>query len=193
LFSKYSNILQIDLKGKTVMNYVSSHDDGYPFDKKREKTFESATKLLLTPGISQVYYGDETARPLDIEGTNGDATLRSMMNWDDLKTNKMTFKLLNHWQKLGQFRKNHPSVGAGIHKQITSSPYVFSRDYSNGNYNDKVVVGLDLPIGKKEISVGTIFENGTKVKDVYSGTTSEVINGKIVLDTSESILLLEKE
>jgi len=192
LFSKYSNILQNDLKGKTVMNYVSSHDDGWPFDKKREKTFESGTKLLLTPGISQVYYGDETARSLDIEGTNGDATLRSMMNWDDLKTNKMTFKVLNHWQKLGQFRKNHPSVGAGIHKQITSSPYVFSRDYSNGNYSDKVVVGLDLPIGKKEISVGTIFKNGTKVKDVYSGKTSEVIDGKVAIDSEFGIILLEK-
>jgi len=192
LFSKYSNILQNDLKGKTVMNYVSSHDDGYPFDKKREKTFESGTKLLLTPGVSQVYYGDETARSLDIEGTNGDATLRSMMNWDDLKTNKMTFKVLNHWQKLGQFRKNHPSVGAGIHRQITSSPYVFSRDYSNGNYSDKVVVGLDLPIGKKEISVGTIFENGTKVKDAYSGKTAEVIDGKVAIDSEFGLVLLEK-
>lgn len=192
LFSKYSNILQNDLKGKTVMNYVSSHDDGWPFDKKREKTFESGTKLLLTPGVSQVYYGDETARSLDIEGTNGDATLRSMMNWNDLKTNKMTFKVLNHWQKLGQFRKNHPSVGAGIHRQITSFPYVFSRDYSNGNYSDKVVVGLDLPIGKKEISVGIIFENGTKVKDVYSGITSEVNDGKVAIDSEFGIVLLEK-
>ena len=114
-----------------------------------------------------------------------------MMNWDDLKTNKMTFKLLNHWQKLGQFRKNHPSVGAGIHKQITSSPYVFIRDYSNGNYSDKVVVGLDLPIGKKEISVGTIFENGTTVIDFYSSKEVIVTNGKISLDSNYTILLLE--
>ena len=84
LFSKYSNILQNDLKGNTVMNYVSSHDDSYPFDKKREKTFESGTKLLLAPGISQVYYGDESARSLDIEGTQGDATLRSNMNWNEI-------------------------------------------------------------------------------------------------------------
>mgnify|MGYP006055198699 FL=1 len=96
LFSKYGTILQNDLKGNTVMNYVTSHDDGWPFDKKREKTFESGTKLLLAPGISQVYYGDELARSLEIEGTQGDATLRSFMNWDDLKINKMTFKLLNH-------------------------------------------------------------------------------------------------
>lgn len=192
LFSKYGTILQNDLKGNTVMNYVTSHDDGWPFDKKREKTFESGTKLLLAPGISQVYYGDELARSLEIEGTQGDATLRSFMNWDDLKINKMTFKLLNHWQKLGQFRKNHPSVGAGIHNQISSLPYVFSRVYSNGNYTDKVVVGLDLPIGKKEISVGTIFENGTKVKDFYSGKEGIVSGGKINLDTPNTIVLIEK-
>ena len=192
LFSKYGTILQNDLKGNTVMNYVTSHDDGWPFDKKREKIFESGTKLLLAPGISQVYYGDELARSLEIEGTQGDATLRSFMNWDDLKINKMTFKLLNHWQKLGQFRNNHPSVGAGIHNQISSLPYVFSRVYSNGNYTDKVVVGLDLPIGKKEISVGTIFENGTKVKDFYSGNEGIVSDGKINLDTPNTIVLIEK-
>ncbi|MBP6759081.1 MAG: alpha-amylase, partial [Flavobacterium sp.] len=90
LFSKYNGILQNDLKGNTVMNYVSSHDDSYPYDKKREKNFESGTKLLLAPGISQVYYGDESARPLDIPGTTGDATLHSMMNWDDIKTNPQT-------------------------------------------------------------------------------------------------------
>jgi alpha-amylase len=192
LFSKYSTILQNDLNGHTVMNYVSSHDDGWPFDKKREKTFESATKLLLAPGISQVYYGDELARSLDIEGTQGDATLRSFMNWDDLKINKITFKLLNHWQKIGQFRRNHPAVGAGNHKQISSSPYVFSREYSKGNFIDKVVVGLDLPLGNKEISVATIFENGTKVKDAYSGKTSKVINEKVAIDSEFGIVLLEK-
>lgn len=192
LFSKYGTILQKDLKGNTVMNYVTSHDDGWPFDKKREKTFESGTKLLLAPGISQVYYGDELARSLEIEGTQGDATLRSFMNWDDLKTNKMTFKLLNHWQKLGQFRNNHPSVGAGIHNKISSLPYVFSRVYSNGNYTDKVVIGLDLPIGKKEIPVGTIFENGTKVKDFYSGKEETVSEGKINIETSNTIVLIEK-
>jgi alpha-amylase len=192
LFSKYESILQNDLKGNTVMNYVSSHDDGWPFDKKREKTFESATKLLLTPGISQVYYGDELARSLDIEGTQGDATLRSFMNWDDLKNNPKTAEINLHWQKLGQFRRNHPAVGAGIHKQISSSPYVFSREYSKDNFTDKVVVGLDLPIGNKTISVGTIFENGTKIKDAYSGKTSEVINGKVTVDSEFGILLLEK-
>ncbi|MEC4004602.1 alpha-amylase family glycosyl hydrolase [Flavobacterium sp. SUN052] len=192
LFSKYSNILNNDLKGNTVMNYVSSHDDSWPFDKKREKTFESGTKLLLAPGISQVYYGDESARSLDIEGTQGDATLRSDMNWDAISKDNYTKAVLEHWQKLGNFRKNHPSVGAGVHAQISSLLYVFSRTFTNGKFTDNVVIGLDLPVGKKEISVGTIFKNGTKVKDAYSGKTAVVKNDKVLIDSGYSILLLEK-
>jgi alpha-amylase len=192
LFSKYNSILQNDLKDYSVMNYISSHDDGYPFDKQREKIFEAGTKLLLTPGISQVYYGDETSRPLDIPGTQGDATLRSFMNWEEFEFNKTTYKIHEHYKKLGQFRANHPAIGAGIHKQISSSPYVFSRTFVKNNYKDEVVVGLDLPSGKKEINVGTTFANGTKVKDAYSGKTAIVENEKISIDTNYNIVLLEK-
>ena len=192
LFSKYSNLLQNDLKGNTVMNYVSSHDDSYPFDKKREKTFESGTKLLLAPGISQVYYGDESARSLDIEGTQGDATLRSNMNWEDIANDSKTKELLAHWQKLGLFRNNHPAVGSGVHSQILATPYVFSRSFTKGKYSDKVIVGLDLEKGEKSIPVGTIFDNGTKVRDAYSGETSTVVKGKVNLNTDFGIILLEK-
>jgi alpha-amylase len=192
LFSKYSNLLQNDLKGNTVMNYVSSHDDSYPFDKKREKTFESGTKLLLAPGISQVYYGDESARSLDIEGTQGDATLRSNMNWEDIANDSKTKEVLAHWQKLGLFRNNHPAVGAGVHSQILATPYVFSRTFIKGKYSDKVVVALDLEKGEKSIPVGTIFTNGTKVRDAYSGETSTVGKGKVNLNTDFGIILLEK-
>ena len=192
LFSKYASILNSDLKGNTVMNYVSSHDDGNPFDKKREKSLESATKLLLAPGISQTYYGDESARSLNIEGTKGDATLRSFMNWEEIKTDSKTQDVVLHWQKLGSFRKNHPAIGAGIHNQISSKPYVFSRTYTYGKNSDNVVVGLELPVGKKTISVGTIFTNGDNIKDAYSGKTSIVTDGKVKFDTPFPILLLEK-
>ncbi|MBA4276427.1 alpha-amylase family glycosyl hydrolase [Flavobacterium sp.] len=193
LFSKYNTILQNDLKGNTVMNYVSSHDDGYPFDKKREKVIEAGTKLLLAPGISQVYYGDESARPLDIPGTTGDATLRSTMNWDEIKTNSETQKVFLHWQKLGNFRKNHPSIGAGVHRQISASPYVFSRTFTKDNYTDKVVIGLDLPKGQKRISVGSIFKDGTKVREFTSNQIVTVTNGFIEIDTPNTILLIEKK
>jgi alpha-amylase len=192
IFSGYSNNLNTTLKGNSVLNYLSSHDDGNPFDAKRVKPYETATKLLLTPGISQTYYGDESARSLVIEGTTGDATLRSFMNWNDIKTKPETQKIVLHWQKLGQFRRNHASVGAGIHNQISAQPYVFSRTFSKEKINDRVVVGLNLPLGKKEISVETIFENGTKLKDVYSGKTTSVVNGKASIDSQFDIVLLEK-
>ncbi len=193
LFSKYSTILHSDLKGHTVMNYISSHDDSYPFDKKRENPFESANKLLLAPGIAQVYYGDESARSLDIEGTQGDATLRSFMNWEAINKDTYTKSILRHWQKLGVFRKNHPSIGAGVHRKIADINYVFSRQWTQGNYTDKVIVGLDLPLGNKTISAGTTFKNGTKVRDAYSGKTAVVTNGKITLNTSATLLLIEKQ
>ncbi|MEM6720637.1 MAG: alpha-amylase family glycosyl hydrolase [Bacteroidota bacterium] len=185
IFSKYSKALQTDLKGKSIMNYVTSHDDATPFDKARTKTYESATKLLLTPGISQIYYGDETKRSLIIEGATTDATLRSFMNWDMLEDAE-TKALLTHWQKLGQFRKAHPAIGAGTHKMISASPYTFSRTYKT----DKVVIGLDLPKGKKEINVGGQFTDGISITDHYSGKSATVTNGKVIIDSEFSIVLL---
>lgn len=190
LFSMYSEILHGDLKGYGIMNYISSHDDGSPFDQKREKTYESATKLLLCPGTSQVYYGDESARPLLVEGTVGDANLRSFMNWEDITNKSETKAILNHWQKLGKFRANHPAVGAGIHQMISEKPYVFRRSFVKNDFQDQVIVALDLEKGVKEIPVAEL-ENGTKLRDAYSGKEAKVKNGKLSIDTEFDILLLE--
>jgi len=193
IFSRYSSILNNELKGYGVLNYISSHDDGSPYDAKREQPLESATKLLLSPGGAQIYYGDETARSLIIEETVGDATLRSNMNWNDISTNKKTKEILAHWQKLGKFRSKHPSIGAGIHKMISEQPYVFKRTYSENNFNDSVVVGIDLPVGKKELFVEDTFANGTKLIDSYSNTEVEVKNNKVTLTTPYTMVLLEKK
>lgn len=192
LFSNYSKILHSDLNGKTVMNYLTSHDDGWPFDKDRKKTYEAGTKLLLSPGISQVYYGDETARSLTIAGAEGDATLRSNMNWNDVQNKVETKELLQHYQKLGKFRADHPAVGAGIHQMISSSPYWFSRIYTKDDFSDKVLVGLDLPNGTKTVSVKGIFNEKDQVRDAYSGTSMVVKNGAVSFESPFHIVLLEK-
>ncbi|MGB5418250.1 alpha-amylase family glycosyl hydrolase [Algibacter sp.] len=191
-FKKYSDILNSELKGYSVLNYLSSHDDGQPFDAKREKPYETATKLLLCPGASQVYYGDESARILIIEGTEGDATLRSFMNWDAIINEPKASEVLKHWQKLGQFRANHPAIGAGIHQMITESPYLFYRSFSKGDFNDLVVVGLDLPIGEKIIDVSKVFKNGDTIHDAYSGVSGKVVEGEFRVNSKFNIILLEK-
>jgi alpha-amylase len=191
IFSKYSSKLNNELKGFSVLNYLSSHDDGSPFDAKRAKSIESGTKLLLSPGISQVYYGDESARSLVVEGTKGDATLRSFMNWDAIKSDSETQKTLLHWQKLGQFRRNHPAVGAGIHTEISNQPYTFSRTFSKEKFIDKVIIGLDLQTGKKELTVSSIFSNGATLRDTYSGKEVVVSNGKVTVDSEFAFVLLE--
>ena len=143
---------------------------------------------MQAPGASQVYYGDESARPLIIDGTEGDATLRSLMNWEELENDKHK-SVLSHWQKLGQFRARHASVGAGIHNEISNSEgFVFSRVLNE----DKVVVGIDLKGNSKSIKVEGIFENGTKIRDAYSGAESIVENGKLTLSSEFEIVLLEK-
>ena len=188
LFRKYDNKLSNDLKGYSVLNYVSSHDDGQPFDPKREKPIEAGTKLLLSPGTSQVYYGDESARSLIIEGTVGDATLRSLMNWDEFREKQ---DILNHWYKLGQFRNNHPSVGAGKHQIISESPYVFSRTYSKDNYVDNVIVCLKESEEKVNIDVSSVFKDNEKIKDFYSGQNFVVKNGQVKTNTGHNLILLE--
>ena len=191
MFTKYSKILNSDLKGFTVMNYLTSHDDGNPFDKNRTRTFEAGTKLLLTPGISQVYYGDESSRDLDISGAVGDATLRSKMNWDEIAKNVSMKNLLQHYQKIGQFRAKHPSIGAGLHQQITAKPYVFYRSYQKENYKDLVVVALELNKGDKTLKVAPIFKDGMALLDAYSNQKVTVQNGEVKLSSPFSIVLLE--
>ena len=193
LFKRYSTILNNELNGYGVLNYLSSHDDGSPFDPSRKKTFETANKLLLSPGTSQVYYGDESARSLIIEGTEGDATLRSFMNWEMIDSDEQTKAALTHWQKLGQFRAKHPAIGAGVHQMITFEPYVFYRSLAEDNFKDFVVIGLELDRGKKTIDVSKVYEDGDVLYDAYSNQNITVTDGKVVVDSKFDIVLLEKK
>lgn len=195
VFALYSDILHNgELEGYTTLNYMSSHDDGGPYDINREKVFEAGTILLLAPGASQVYYGDETARPLTANA-NGDANLRLPMNWEELQNNTAkdgytTADVFQHWSKLGRFRSAHLAVGAGVHQKISDEPYTFSRVLDRGSFHDKVVVVL----GKTgaPVDVSDIFADETELTDYYSGTTATVKDGQVTFDTEFDYLLLGK-
>lgn len=196
MFASYSAALNGPLAGQSVLNYMSSHDDGAPFDALRARPFETATKLLLAPGAAQIYYGDEIARVLRSEGAEGDANLRSFMNWDDLAKNASrgayrVADVRDHWTKLGQFRRAHIAVGAGVHQMLQHSPYVFKRTYDKHGASDKVVVALGLPTDKPTaIPVRGVFGDGQTVRDAYSGASAVVAGGMVQFPAQNPIVLI---
>ena len=193
LYARYSAALREgDLRGVAILNYVSSHDDGSPYDPDREDPLGAGTRLLLAPGGAQVYYGDELARPLRVEGAEGDANLRSPMNWQDLERGGSTAKILAHGRKLGQFRRAHPAVGAGRHRRLQAEPYIFSRTLETDELIDRVLVAMDQREGSKTIPVFGVFPDGTELLDAYSGATGTVTNGEISLVTESGLVLLSE-
>ena len=190
LYTSYSDALHEGaLRGVAILNYMSSHDDMSPYDLRRQDPYGAGTRLLLAPGGAQIYYGDELARSLTIPGTQGDATLRSDMNWSDV-TRDSTARILEHWRKLGRFRHEHPAVGAGEHHTLRAQPLVFSRILDAGGVHDRVVVALDQPAGAKTIPVYGVFADGTTLVDGYSGATATVQGGAVTLTTPFDLVLL---
>lgn len=175
LFSEYAKVQA----GKTphMLNYVSSHDTKL-FDRTR--LMEAGAALLLAPGGVQIYYGDESGRPLGYTpNSDPQQATRSDMNWT-----AMDEKLLAHWRKLGQFRSRHAALAKGEHRMLTAAPYVFSR--TDGK--DRVVVALGLT-GEQTLKVGDTFADGEKIRDAYSGRTAVIDKGAIKLQAEGYVLL----
>jgi alpha-amylase len=193
LFTRYSAALREgELRGVAILNYVSSHDDGSPYDPERRDPFGAGTRLLLAPGGAQIYYGDELARPLRVEGAEGDANLRSVMNWDALERAGSTPEILEHWRKLGRFRRAHPAVGAGEHRRLQAEPYIFSRTLETDGLYDRVLVAMGQGEGSVTIPVFGVFPDGAELLDAYSGETGTVAHGEISLVTESGLVLLSE-
>jgi len=192
IFALYAAVLGTELRGSSILSYVSSHDDSAPYDPGRDDPFGAGDRLLLAPGGAQIYYGDELARPLRVQGAKGDANLRSFMNWEDLWNGGPTDRILEHWRKLGRFRHAHPAVGAGRHRLVQVDPYVFSRTHEGDGWSDRVIVALDQPEGSKVIPVSDVFPDGAVLTDAYSGQTATVADGTIGLDSEFDTVLLSE-
>ena len=190
LFTGYSARLgRGSLRGVAILNYISSHDDAAPLDPDRRDPIGAGTRLLLAPGGAQVYYGDELARPLKVPGAEGDANLRSMMRWEDVGRDS-TARVLEHWRRLGRFRKAHPAVGAGEHRTLQAAPYIFSRRLETRSGVDRVIVAMDQGGGVKRIPVFGVWPEGTRVVDEYSGVHGTVRADMVALATEWGLVLL---
>ena len=167
--------------GKPVhmLNYISSHDTEL---FERGRLIEGGTALLLAPGGVQIFYGDETARPLGPEPrTDTQQATRSDMNWTSLDV-----KVLAHWRKLGTFRARHRALATGEHKQLGEAPYTFSRVEPLSG--DRVVVAMEAK-GQVSVPVAGVFPDGQTLRDAYTGRSVQVVGGKVVLQAEGTVLL----
>lgn len=177
-FPKHGDLDNIVYTWQAYADSVAAHADWHPFsylnnsyhrDADMNNMIDCATTLLLSPGVAQVFYGDETGRELSDARFNvdSDQAFRSDMDW-----NKVNEEQLAHFQKLGKIRQSNPVIGTG--RQRTLDVHTCLR------YNDKDSVLIRLfPDNGKAISVKGIFEDGTPVKELYTGRTTIVKEGTI--------------
>lgn len=142
-----------------VLSYVSSHDTGL---HRITQTAQLGTMLCLLTGGVQIYYGDESGRPV-VDGM-GDADMKTR---GDMAFLPLSDKNIVHWGKLGRFRRYNPAVGAG---EGDGTKRRYTQEDGTQNYIAIGIAGtkVDVPDGM----TGTVY-------NWYDGTASEVIDGSV--------------
>lgn len=156
--------------------YISSHDTGLG---RASNQTELGTSFVLMPGLVQIYYGDETARPFGDTGSDPNQGTRSDFNWS-----AATGETAKHWGKVGTFRKFNPAVGAGTGSAT-------KRTYSGPAGESKVAIG----ISGTSVDVKDLFTDGTTVYNWYDGSSATVGGGKVTFaggTTSQPILVSDR-
>ncbi len=175
-FPKQGDLDNIVYTWQAYADSVAAHSDWHPFsylnnsyhrDASVRNMADCATSLLLSPGIAQIFYGDETGRGLSDARLNVDSNqaFRSDMNWNSIDT-----ALLSHFRKLGKIRQSNPVIGTG--KQLTLDTHSCVR------YNDTERILIKI-FPEKYISVNGVFEDGSTLTELYTGQTSTVTNGTV--------------
>lgn len=163
-----------------VLTYISSHDTKL-FDRKQ--LVPAGTALLLAPGGVQIFYGDESVRPIGpTPNSDPQQNTRSDMNWSALRQD-----VLGHWQTLGRFRRRHVALAKGTHRKLGDAPYTFARVHPS----DRVVVAIDAR-GQVALRVGDVFAEGTRVRDAVTGSEATVAGGAVTVTAgAHGVVLLE--
>lgn len=186
-YNTYANAFNTTT-GYNVLSYISSHDTSlfYNNDDARQKRVGAI--LLLSPGGVQIFYGDENCRTTGNSGSESPPTqgTRTDYAWGAKPD------VLSHWQKIGVFRRDHPAVGAGLHNKLSDSPYTFSRVYTRNGADDRVVCAMGVS-GTVQVSTGSVWPDGTAVRDAYSGNTGTVSGGKVTIVSTGDVVLLEAQ
>ena len=177
-FPKRGDLDAIVYTWQAYADSVATHSDWFPFnylnnsyhrDADMSNMTDCATTLLLSPGIAQIFYGDESGRKLSDAQYNVDSNqaFRSDMNWNDMDTT-----LMNHFKRLGEIRRNHPAIASGRQTTIDSHTCIRRKEA------DTVLIKT-MPIDGAPINVSDIFTDGETVTELYTGQTAPVTNGAV--------------
>lgn len=195
---KFPKDANLETIGQTWQNYadtlntidnwstLSFINNTYIRGSDGENMIDVGTALLLSPGAVQIFYGDEVARKAGAGKTNSDPvqSYRSDYIWDN-----QNLDVLNHWQKLGQFRKKNISIGAG--KQVSLGDNTYARIYDKNGLKNSVVIKIS-DMNADIVNVGEYFEEGSKLRNAYTGDISVVKEGKVEFKVKNKIILIEK-
>lgn len=175
-FPKHGDLDGIVYTWQAYSDSIAAHHDWHPFnylnnsyhrDADMNNMKDCATTLLLSPGVAQIFYGDESLRKLSDARFNvdSDQAFRSDMNWDDIDTD-----VFNHFCRLGMIRRTHPDVVRG--RQITIDNHTCARI----GEQETVIIRV-RPNECAAIPLGGHFSDGTQVVELYTGKESIVKNG----------------
>lgn len=186
-FPKHGDLDNIVYTWQAYADSIRVHPDWHPFsylnnsyhrDADMANMIDCATTLMLSPGVAQVFYGDETGRKLSDARFNVDAdqAFRSDMNWNDIDSLQLA-----HFQRLGRIRRAHPAIGKG--RQTTIDTHTCARKYGD----DKAIIRVK-PLANQPIRVAPFFSNGSILKELYTGRTAKVKDGAVTFPSYENRL-----
>lgn len=177
-FPKHGDLDVAVYQWQAYSDSVSAHSDWHPFsylnnsyhrDADFDNMVDCATTLLLSPGVAQIFYGDESGRTLSDARFNvdSDQAFRSDMNWATIDT-----LLLKHFQRLGKIRRDYPDLISG--PQTTIDVHTCARVSPLRTYIIRV-----KPEDNPTIDVSGYYADGTILTELYTGKTAEVVEGRV--------------
>lgn len=184
-FPKHGDLDAIVPVWQAYADSLAAHPGWHPFsylnnsyhrDADMDNMTDCATTFLLSPGVAQVFYGDETRRKLSDARFNvdSDQAFRSDMDWNDVDT-----ALLAHYCRLGQIRRANPVIATGIQRTLDLHTAL------RHNGDDKVIIRL-RPQEGQPINIYGEFPDGTPVTDLYTGMAAIVNNGSVTFPRHEN-------
>lgn len=190
-FPKHGDLDGIVYTWQAYADSVVAHKDWHPFnylnnsyhrDADMGNMKDCATTFLLSPGVAQIFYGDETGRKLSDAQYNvdGDQAFRSDMDWNDVDST-----LLAHYQRLGQIRRNNKVIGTGFQRIIDTHTCVRYND------TDSIVIRV-TPLEGQAINVAGVFDDGVVVTELYTGEEATIENGTVKFPRYENRIAIIK-